>query len=80
MPTLVIKNLPHELHAALKQRAEANHRSLTKEAVMLLERGVVHEAQAPYPRTLPQPVRLHGGRLTIDDIEQAIAEGRDETP
>ena len=33
MSTLVIKNLPEDLHARLKEQAERNRRSVTKEAV-----------------------------------------------
>ena len=37
MPSLVIKDLPADLHRRLKAQAEANHRSMTKEAIALLE-------------------------------------------
>jgi plasmid stability protein len=40
MSALVIKNLPEDLHNRLKARAARNHRSLTKEAIALLEAGV----------------------------------------
>lgn len=40
MATLVIRNLPEPLHRKLKERAERNHRSLTKEAVALIEAAV----------------------------------------
>ena len=76
MPTLVIKNLPEHLHAKLKLQARRHHRSLTKEALTLLEQGVA-QAPALNPRRPPEPVRLEGNPLTIDDIESAIASGRD---
>ena len=75
MATLVIKNLPDELHAALKARAERHHRSLTKEAVTLIE-----NALATGPRAAPAlspPIKLKGGPLTTAQIEAWIAEGRD---
>jgi hypothetical protein len=75
MATLVIKNLPEELHAALKARAERNRRSLTKEAVTLIE-----TALAAGPRAvpaLPPPIKLKGGPLTTAEIEAWIAKGRD---
>ncbi len=75
MPTLVIKNLSEQLHAKLKLQAQRHRRSLTKEALTLLEQGVV-QAPPASPR-LPEPVRLKGRPLTIDDIESAIASGRD---
>ena len=39
MATLVIKNLPEEIHAALRSSAERHHRSLTAEAIALLAEG-----------------------------------------
>ena len=40
MPSLVLKNIPSELHIRLKERAREHHRSLTQEAVTLLENGL----------------------------------------
>lgn len=45
MSSLVIKNLPDALHARLKARAARNHRSLTKEAIALLEAAVEAPAE-----------------------------------
>ena len=76
MATLVIKNLPDALHARLKKQAQAHHRSLTKEAIVLLEQGLSAPRRAA-PKLAP-PLQLAGGyRPTIEDIEAAIAEGRD---
>lgn len=75
MGTLVIKNLPDHLHARLKQRAQRNHRSVTKEAVSLIETGLTG---ATPPIDLPPPIRLRSGfRPTIQDIEAGIAEGQE---
>jgi len=75
MVTLVIKNLPDHLHAKLKLQAQRHRRSLTKEAVSLIESGLAPGANI---RPLPEPVKLRSGRmLTIEDIETAIAEGRE---
>ncbi len=74
MSTIVVKNFPDHLHALLKQRAEHNHRSMTKEVVHLIEAGL---QAAPARRPLPPPVKLRSGRmLSIDEIEAAIAEGQ----
>lgn len=40
MSTLVIKNLPEKLHDKLREQAARHHRSMTKEAVTLIEAGV----------------------------------------
>jgi plasmid stability protein len=74
MSTIVVRNLPDHLHALLKQRAEQNHRSMTKEVVHLIEAGL---QATPARRPLPPPVKLRSGRmLSIDEIEAAIAEGQ----
>ena len=74
MSTLVIKNLPDDLHARLKQQADRNRRSVTQEAISLIESGIVVPRVAP---TLPPPIKLPGGPITSAEIEAAIDEGRD---
>jgi plasmid stability protein len=74
MSTLVIKNLPEALHARLREQAERNRRSVTMEAVTLLEQGVTAPRVAP---KLPPPIKLKGGPVTTEEIERWIAEGRD---
>jgi len=74
LSTLVIKNLPDSLHARLKDQAERNRRSVTQEAISLIEAGVVLPRVAP---TLPPPIKLKGGPLTTVEIEAAISEGRE---
>lgn len=74
MATLVIKNVPDDLHADLKRQAEQHHRSVTKEVVNLIEQGV-REPRAPFK--LPPPIKLKGGPITIEEIEAAIAEGQE---
>ena len=79
MPTLVVKNLPGPLHDRLKAQAQHHHRSITKEAIALLEQGLLAPlasvAQANI--ALPPLVRLPGGPLTAEWIEAAIADGRE---
>jgi len=75
MSTLVIKNLPEGLHARLKEQAQRNHRSVTKEVVSLIESALEAPRQPP---TLSPPLKLKSGyRPTIEDIEAAIAEGQE---
>jgi plasmid stability protein len=38
MPTMTLRDVPVELHAWLKQQARAHHRSVNKEAIVLLDR------------------------------------------
>ena len=73
MTALVIKNLPDDVLARLKDRAKANHRSLTKEAIVLLTYGVAQESPMPHVReALAQPYVLPGNPMTADKIEDAI--------
>lgn len=75
MTTLVIKNFPEALHSRLKEQAQRNHRSLTKEAVHLIESGL---AVGTPKRPLPPLLRLRSGRRpSIEEIEAAIAKGQD---
>lgn len=74
MSTLVVKNLPDELHEKLRAQAARNHRSVTKEVVTLIESGVA--TQRP-KAMLPSTLKLKSGRMpAIADIEAAIADGR----
>ena len=74
MSTLVIKNLPEALHRRLREQAERNRRSVTQEAISLIEAGITVPRLAP---ALPPPIKLKGGPLTTDEIETSIAEGRE---
>ncbi len=76
MSTLVVKNLPDELHDRLRERAQRNHRSVTKEAIVLLEQGMLAPA-VRRPIKLAPPIKLKGAPATTAWIEAAIAEGRD---
>ena len=71
MPVLVIKALPVDLHRNLKESATRNHRSMTQQAIVLLEQGL-HQAR-PVP-----PVKAYRGKfpLTDDFINAAKREGR----
>ena len=78
MSTLVIKNFPNSLHAELKRRAQTNHRSLAKEALTVIEQGISDAPGQTKRLVLPKPLRLKGGyKPTTEDIEAAIAEGRE---
>ena len=70
MPSLVIKNLPPEIHRRLKAEAVRNHRSMTKQAIEILDRGSFH----------PTPVKKYkpfkgSFLLTEDFVNSAKREG-----
>ena len=72
MPSLILRNVPEEVHERLRARAERHHRSMTREAVAILEK----ELAASGPVRLPPPV-VPLRRLTTDEIDRAIDEGRE---
>ena len=47
MPALVIKDLPAEIHQRLKDEAELHHRSMTQEAIVILEQGLQRARPIP---------------------------------
>ncbi len=68
MPTLVIKDLPVELHRRLKEEAEKTHRSMTKEAIYLMETALQGEAAPSEARELQAPYR--GSKPLTDKMIQ----------
>ena len=83
MPTLVVKSLPEPLHTRLREQAHQNHRSITKEAIVILERGLMGLSVASIGSgrrplsPLPPPLKLKGGPLTTEQIRAAIDDGRE---
>ena len=74
MATLVLKNFPDAVHERLKLQAERNRRSVTQEAIVLIESRITVPRIAP---TLSPPVAVKGGPLRSGEIEAWIAEGRE---
>ena len=69
--------LPDGLMQRVKLRAVHRNQKLKDAIAQLLELGM---AASPDPEKLqraPKPVRLKSGRLNIEDIEAAIAAGRE---
>jgi len=70
--------LPDELARRIKIRAAERNQKLKDTIANLLELGLANAPQTDVPQRTPDPVRLRRqGPLTIDDIESAIAAGRD---
>lgn len=72
MPSLVIKKLPPELHRRLKSDAVLHHRSMTQQAIVILERSL-----ATVPPLPPVKAVNLGFPLTNAFINQAKREGRE---
>ena len=70
--------LPDELMRRVKLRAVHRNQKLKDAVAQLLEAGIAALPPAAPPARPPKPVRLKKHRPpTIDDIEAAIASGRD---
>ncbi len=67
MASLLIRNVDTALHARLKARAAAHHRSLEEEARVLLRTGLAHpDAAAGRPSLLTLASRLFGATHGVD--------------
>ncbi len=70
--------LPDDLFRRVKLRAVHRNQRLKDAVAQLLELGMAAAPQAEAPVRVPRPVRLKKRRpLDIDDIESAIAAGRE---
>jgi antitoxin FitA len=75
MPTIQVKNVPPEVHAALRHRAIDAHQSLQEYVLALL----VREARRPtVDEVLARIARREPVRISTDQINAAIRAGRGE--
>jgi plasmid stability protein len=78
MPGLLIKDFPPELHQKLKAEAARYHRSMTRQALVLLEQAL----STPEKNTaslLPNPIKAQKA-LSADEVISLIRENRDADP
>ena len=71
MPALLIKDIPREVHEWLKREAENNRRSMTQQAILILEERM----RRFHPVKFPPPVQTRTV-LTAQFIDRAKREGR----
>ena len=71
MPALLIKDIPREVHEWLKREAVRNRRSMTQQAIVVLEERMRHFR----PMRFPPPVQTRTV-LTAEFIDRAKREGR----
>lgn len=74
MASLVIKNLPDELHALLKKSSKKHHRSMTQEAIAILMANLAPDQDL----FLPPPVET-SVPMTMEQTLEYIRQGRDNT-
>ena len=67
--------LPEELMREVKIRAVHEHKKLKDIIAELLRKGIA--ASRPSRTKIPKPIKLRGGPITTEEIEAAIAWGRD---
>jgi plasmid stability protein len=79
MPTnITIRNIPDEVYAKIKKRADLHHRSINSEVIVYLEKLVQSNRRDPdqviaRAKKLKQKAK---GTLSMDEIQQAIDQGR----
>ena len=67
--------LPDELMREVKIRAVHERKKLKDIIAELLRKGIA--ASRPSRTKIPKPIKLRGGPITTEEIEAAIAWGRD---
>lgn len=75
MPGLLIKDFPPELHRRLKEEAARHHRSMTRQALALLEQALSSDTRNA-AELLPKPIKP-AKPVTLNDVVATIREGRD---
>lgn len=75
MPGLLIKDLPPELHRRLRDEAARNHRSMTRQALALLEQALAAPARGAAD-LLPDPLKPLKP-VTPGDVVAVIRKSRD---
>jgi plasmid stability protein len=71
MASILLKDIPPELHERLRQAAARDHRSLNKEVIALLETALQERSG-----DLPPPISAEFP-ITQDWLEHAVSAGRD---
>lgn len=76
MPGLLIKDLSDGTHRRLKARAAKHRRSMTREALVMLEEALSDRAGPPTLQAI-DTLRVSGRRpLTRSLVQRALTEGR----
>ena len=67
MATITLKNVPDEVHAALKQRAQRHKRSLNQEAIFCLDQALGRGARDG--RVLLAEIRDLRSRVPLKEVD-----------
>ncbi len=81
MATMTIRDVPDELHSWLKQQAEAHHRSVNKEVIVVLDslrkQNVVPQARPTVEEIMASAHRFYSLPVLDDRSDEEIV-GYDE--
>lgn len=80
MPELQIKDIPQELYNKLADSAEMNKRSLTQQAIILLEEALDVDLKKMNKKDALQRIRAlqpYFKGVSIEDVVESIREDRD---
>jgi hypothetical protein len=64
---LQLKDFPPQLKSLIKREAEVNRRTLTQEAIILLEEAIAQRASRPNPREAILEILTHYDNLPTKD-------------
>ena len=81
MASLQIRKLPENIYSLLKRRAEAKHRSIAQEAIVLLAKGLYSSTSPKERRTrllqkIEEEAQLNSGTAAKLDLVELIREDR----
>ena len=82
MSSLQVRELPENIYSLLKRRAEAEHRSIAQEAIVLLAKGLDTSISPKVRRTkllqkISEEPGLSGGTVSKLDPVELIREDRE---
>lgn len=79
MASLNIKSIPEDLYAELKKSAKTHHRSINSEVIAILETVLMYKRitkEEHLQNAADARSRVKPGKISIQDIANAIQEGR----
>jgi antitoxin FitA len=80
MASMTLKNIPENLHEQLKRSADENHRSLNKEAMVCLQRGLLQSKRIDVEAFLRETDKMRewtkDAKITWEEIDRAKRLGR----
>jgi plasmid stability protein len=68
MATVTLKNVPEDVHLALKQRAKRNKRSLNQEAIFCLDLALGRDVRDP--QAILAGIRNLRSRISVKQVSQ----------